>query len=246
MCANYIPVIRSDLLLAHFGVQRDVKFEMPTELLPQWMGSFVRLINGQREFEAGIFGLLPAWRRELKHGRHTYNARSETVDTVASFRDSWRRGLRCVIPAEAVFEPRYYEDFTNERWRIENADGSPLGIAGVYTQWVEGGVEKFSYSMLTVNCDAHPFYNQFHEPGKEKRMPIFLPPEEYDDWMSCPLAKAPSFFRMWEGPLKGAPQPRPKKAEPQKDEEPARSKAAKTVKAQKGPRSNPQVQGDLF
>ncbi len=210
MCANYIPVTRNDLLLAHFGVQRDVKTELPTELLPQGMGSFIRLVNGQREFEAGLFGLLPAWRRELKHGRHTYNARSETVATVASFKDSWKRGLRCVIPAEAVFEEKYYADHTHERWRIENEDGSPLGVAGIYSQWVEGGVEKFSYSMLTVNCDAHPFYSQFHEPGHEKRMPVFLAPEDYDEWMSCPLAQAPGFFRMWAGPLKGNPAARPK------------------------------------
>ena len=144
MCANYIPVTRNELLLAHFGVQRDVKAEMPTELLPQGMGSFIRLINGQREFEAGLFGLLPAWRSELKHERHTYNARSETVATVASFKDSWKRGLRCVIPAESVFEEKYHEDHTHERWSIENEDGSPLGVAGVYSQWVEGGVEKFS------------------------------------------------------------------------------------------------------
>ncbi|RYH69255.1 MAG: SOS response-associated peptidase [Alcaligenaceae bacterium] len=244
MCANYIPVTRGDLLLAHFGVQRDVKQELPPELYPTDLGPFVRLVNGHRQCEAGLFGLLPPWRREVAFGRNTYNSRSETVDTKASFKESWQRGLRCVIPAEAVFEPRYNDDHTSERWRIENDDGTPMGIAGVYSQWVDGGVEKFSYSMLTVNCDRHPFYSQFHEPGKEKRMPIFLAPEEYDGWMSCALAQAPRFFRMWTGPLKGGPAARPKqplRMNKVNDEvEPERTKALKR------PRPEPPQQASLF
>lgn len=230
MCANYLPVTSAAELLAFFGVQRDAHAETPPELYPTGLGPFIRLVNGKREFEAGNFGLLPPWRREVAYGRSTYNARSETVATKASFKDSWARGLRCVIPAKAVYEPRYAEDLTSERWRIEKEDGSPFGIAGLYSQWVEHGVEKFSYTMLTVNCDHHPFYSQFHEPNTEKRMPIFLDAEHYDAWMSCPLAEAPRFFKQWNGPMKGFPQARekravapkqrvvvPKKPEPRKD-----------------------------
>jgi putative SOS response-associated peptidase YedK len=221
MCSNYVPVTEGDKLLSFFGVRRDPHHELPPELYPTHIGPFIRLVDGQRACEAGRFGLLPPWQRELQFGRHTYNARSETVHSKPSFSDSWRRGLRCVIPAAAVFEPRYNDDLTHERWRIEKADGTPFGIAGVYSQWFEHGVEKFSYAMLTVSGEGHPFYAQFHKPGDEKRMPIFLDPDEYDPWMSCPLAEAPRFFRQWQGAMKGEPHarpraaaPRPKKAEP--------------------------------
>lgn len=211
MCANYLPVTNADELLAFFGVQRDAQADTPPELYPTGLGPFIRLVNGQREFEAGRFGLLPPWRREVAYGRSTYNARSETVSTKASFKDSWMRGLRCVIPAKAVYEPKYAEDLTSERWRIEKEDGTPFGIAGLYSQWLEHGIEKFSYTMLTVNCDSHPFYTQFHEPGTEKRMPVFLEPEEYDLWMSCSLAEAPRFFKQWQGAMNGSPEPREKR-----------------------------------
>lgn len=146
MCANYLPVTNADELLAFFGIQRDAQADTPPELYPTGLGPFIRLVNGQREFEAGRFGLLPPWRREVAYGRSTYNARSETVSTKASFKESWARGLRCVIPAKAVFEPKYAEDLTSERWRIEKEDGTPFGIAGLYSQWVEHGIEKFSYA----------------------------------------------------------------------------------------------------
>lgn len=216
MCANYLPVTQADELLAFFDVQRDAQGETPPELYPTGLGPFIRLVNGKREFEAGLFGLLPPWRREVAYGRSTYNARSETVSTKASFKESWSRGLRCVIPAKAVYEPRYAEDLTSERWRVEKEDGTPFGIAGLYSQWLEHGVEKFSYTMLTVNCDGHPFYSQFHEPGTEKRMPIFLEPAEYDGWMSCPSAEAPRFFKQWRGLLKGQPEARQKRPPPPK------------------------------
>lgn len=245
MCSNYVPVTDGDRLLAFFGVHRDPHKEIPSELYPTRVGPFIRLVNGQREYEAGYFGMMPPWRREVAYGKHTYNSKSETVHALPSFKDAWRRGLRCVIPAEAVYEPRYYEDLTNERWRIEREDGQPFGAAGVYNQWVENGVEMFSYTMLTVNCDDHPFYNQFHAPDKEKRMPIFLDPEQYDTWMSCPMKEAPGFFRQWMGAFKGAPEPRAKRAPvaPKEPKAPASSVRARTPKPPPPP---PPVQGGLF
>jgi putative SOS response-associated peptidase YedK len=95
--------------------------------------------------------------------------------------------------------------------------------------------------MVTVNCADHPFYSQFHEPGKEKRMPVFLEPEEYDGWMSCPLSEAPNYFRQWQGPFKGFPVPKaprvPKGAAPT-----ANQKLSKPPR----PTEPPSAQGDLF
>lgn len=241
MCANYIPVTDGDELLAFFGVQRDFRNELPAELYPTGLAPFIRLVQGGRAAEAGRFGLLPPWNREVQYGRNTYNVRNETIHLKSSFRDSWRRGLRCIVPAKAVYEERYNEDLTHERWRIENADGTPLGVAGIYSEWLEGGVPKFSFSMVTVNCDGHSFYAQFHEPGHEKRMPVFLEPHEYDAWMTCPLQEASRFFRAWPGPFKGFPEARaPRQAKEPKAPRPA----ALPKPAPKAPPTPPQ--GDLF
>ncbi len=223
MCANYIPVTRGDELLAFFDVQRDFSRELPPELYPTDLAPFIRLVNGTRAAEPGRFGLLPPWRREVKYGRNTYNARSETVASLPSFKDSWLKGLRCIIPAKAVYEPRYNDDHTNERSRLEKADRTPFGIAGIYSQWTENGEDKFSFSMLTVNCADHPFYNQFHAPGQEKRMPVFLEPDQYDAWMSCALSEAPRFLKAWLGPFQGFVEARAPKA--------ARVKEVQKVKA---------------
>jgi putative SOS response-associated peptidase YedK len=244
VCSNYVPVTSGDELLAFFGVRRDFSAEAPPEAYPTDLAPFVRLVAGERAAAPGRFGLLPPWRREVQFGRHTYNARSETVHTLASYKEAWRLGLRCVVPARAVYEPRFESDGTCERWRIEKADGTPFGIAGIYTQWSEQGAEKFSFSMLTVNCDDHPFYGQFHAPGKEKRMPVFLEPQQYDAWMSCSLREAAGYLRQWPGPFQAGPEPRPPRAS-KPAPQPAAPRQARVPKPQAPPREPP-AQGRLF
>jgi putative SOS response-associated peptidase YedK len=88
-----------------------------------------------------------------------------------------------------------------------------MGIAGIYTQWRHPeGHELFSFAMLTVNADGHPFYRRFHRPGDEKRMPIILAPEDYDAWLACPVKDAPRFFRPWTGELQAEAAPLPPRA----------------------------------
>lgn len=51
------------------------------------------------------FGLLPSFAKEEKYGTHTYNARSETVATLASFKGAWAKAKHCIVPCKAIYEP---------------------------------------------------------------------------------------------------------------------------------------------
>jgi putative SOS response-associated peptidase YedK len=48
--------------------------------------------------------------------------------------------------------------------------------------------------MLTVNAYGHPLMHRFHKPNDEKRMLVILRPEQYDDWLNCPVEDASGFF----------------------------------------------------
>lgn len=89
-----------------------------------------------------------------------------------------------------------------------------MGIVGIYTSWMNPatGREMFSFAMLTVNAHDHPVMERFHRPGKEKRMVVFLAPEQYDEWLACPVAHATAFFRQWMGPLDAEQAPLPPRA----------------------------------
>jgi len=133
----------------------------------------------------GLFGLVPHWATDTKITRSTYNCRSETAATKPSFRDAYKRNQRCIIPAEAIYEPDWRSGKVIAT-RIESTQNLPLGIAGLWSSWkAADGTWIYSYTMLTINADAHPLMNQFHKPTDEKRMVAILPEERYADWLSA-------------------------------------------------------------
>ena len=255
MCSNYLPVTQHDRLLTFFGVEYEKNELLQREVFPTEFGVFIRLsVEGQEGgrpaliAEDGRFGLLPSFATEIQYGRNTYNCRSETVHKLNSFRPAWGAGQRCIIPANSVFEPNY-ESGRSVRWRIFQEGDVPFGIAGVYRRWRNPDVTQpaiFTFTMLTVNCDAHPFYRRFHKPGDEKRMPIFLEPSEYMPWLTARVDDAPRFFKAHPGPFLGEPAPlarAPRKAkEPKPEDELLPKKNAKPSP----PPPPPPAQGNLF
>ncbi|HSV36092.1 MAG TPA: SOS response-associated peptidase family protein [Ramlibacter sp.] len=239
MCANYVPVTRRARLLSFFGVERD-RDENPADTFPINVAPFIRLAkdgeSGVPVVDDGLFGLLPHFASEVGFGRRTYNARSETVDRLPSFRDAWARGQRCIIPAEAIYEPNY-ESGKSERWAIYQEGHVPFGIAGIYTQWrdFKSGRDLYSFSMLTVNADDHPLLKRFHKPEDEKRMVVILQPGDYAAWLSCPVEEARRFLAQWTGPLLAEPLPLPLRA-PQ----------ASSVRTAKPKKPEPPESGRLF
>ena len=214
MCSNYQAVTQSDRLMRYFGVSRD-KDEAPVDTWPLGLAPFIRLHedgSGNKVCEDGIFGLLPHFQTEMAAGRKTYNARSETVHSLPSFRESWKKGWRCIIPAELIYEPNW-ETGKAVRWSISLANRHAMGIAGIYRKWKSvDGREVFSFAMLTVNADGHPVMQRFHKPGEEKRMVVILDPADYGQWLACPVADAPQYFKQWMGPLDVEARPLPPRA----------------------------------
>ena len=149
----------------------------------------------EREALVGQFGLIPHWATDTTIGRRTFNCRSETAASKPSFRDAWKQGHRCIIPADAFYEPDWRTGKAIAT-RIANADGEPLGIAGLWSWWKSPKGETIhSFTMLTINAAEHALMNQFHKPADEKRMVVILPPHRYRDWLEVPVATAAEFMQ---------------------------------------------------
>lgn len=197
MCANYIPSTR-DQLQQYFGVAAPDS-DYKAEAFPGYMAPMIRLphhdaVHGDRACALGMFGMVPHW-AEPKLARQTYNARTETVATKPTFRHAWKQRQFCIVPLSSFFEPSY-ESGKVERYEIANEEGDPLGIAGIWEIKQDGGngLPLLSFSMLTINADGHPLMQRFHKPDDEKRMLVILQPEQYDDWLHCPVEEAGEFF----------------------------------------------------
>ncbi|WP_338848893.1 SOS response-associated peptidase family protein [Massilia sp. W12] len=138
---------------------------------------------GRREpvWRFADFGMAPDWAKP-EIVRHTYNARSETVAQKPSFRQAWRKRQFGLVFADAFFEPRY-TDQGIERCRIEAADGQPLALAALWDY--APSRRQHSFTLLTVNADQHAVMQQFHAPQDEKRMPLLLPQDAWQDWLQA-------------------------------------------------------------
>ena len=156
----------------------------------------------QREVVLARFGLLPASSKAERPAGSTVNARSESAATRTAFKAAYAERQWCIIPAISIYVPYYAEGAKrSERWRIRRTDRSPLAIAGLWDRWVgEDGRSIVSFTMLTINCDLHPLLARFNRPlndkgePAEKRTPVLLAEEDFDEWLDTPPARAPIYF----------------------------------------------------
>lgn len=192
MCSNYEfpPKSRLSLLDIH---EEQLELDMKTHVYP--LAPAPIIMRGADEFELDIarFGLIPSWAKELKFGRHTYNTRTETVASKASFRHAWRNNQFALVPVDTFYEPKYI-DGKSHWYAISLEDGDPFTIAAIYDDAIIEGEKVRSFSMLTINANQHPFMKQFHNPNDEKRSIIVIPEESRQDWLHCDHEEASEFF----------------------------------------------------
>ncbi len=216
MCTHYLSVPSPERLREAFHINPPAELGRH-DMWPGYFGLFIRRadeidesigLESRREAVLGRWGLVPHWSKDGKE-RNTVNARSETAAIKPSYRDAWRRSQRCIIPAQAVFEPDWRSGKAVAT-QIVRADGQPLGIAGLWSAWrsPDGWLE--SYTMLTINADEHELMRNFHRPKEEKRMVVILPEDSYEDWLGASPERAAGFIRPYGAELLRAAAPPPR------------------------------------
>lgn len=198
MCTNFTPTKRAEWVKKALDV--DLPTEYPDESYPGFAAPVVVKSHQSDRVACGLarFGLIPAWAKDDKISRHTYNARSETVSEKPSYRNAWRLRQFGLVLCDNFYEPNY-ESGRAVRWKIERADHEPFAIACLWDRWTEpeSGQLVVSFSMLTLNADEHPVMNRFHKPGDEKRTPVIIAPELHQRWLSATVEEAQELMR-WE------------------------------------------------
>lgn len=175
---------------------------------PRGPGAFVRAARGsdvrRRELVVGQWALVPWFAKTARLSFSTNNARFEEVDRKASYKDPWRQGKRCVIPAWSFDEP-CWETGRNVWWTFRRADGTPWGLAGLWNTWTDPATGEVveSYTMLTLNADAHPLMSRMHKPdpklapdAQDKRSVVAIEPGDVDAWLHGTPQQAAALVRL--------------------------------------------------
>ncbi|WP_175538189.1 SOS response-associated peptidase family protein [Mitsuaria sp. PDC51] len=124
------------------------------------------------------------------------NARVETVASSPAFKDAWRGGRRCLIPALRLQEPNW-QTGKCVWWQLRRADELPWMVGGIWSEWTdpESGELVNNYAMLTFNVDDHPLLNRLHRPEKDRVTGEVLPPEKQDKRGSAHIE--PAHWTTW-------------------------------------------------
>ena len=222
MCNHYSTLKDAELVQRQFGVPLPAG-DWKTDVYPGDSAPIIRRAHsghagqagepGQREAVLARFGLIPWFATSQKLAYSTMNARNETVATTASYRRPFRQRQWCIVPAQRFFEPYYDLDAWNagarksQRHAIARADAEPLGIAGLWECWQRSPQDPaplVSFTLLTLNADAHPLLQRFHKPfneagePNEKRTIVLLRESDFDAWLGTSPAEAPRFFGTFE------------------------------------------------
>lgn len=201
MCTNFTSTKNSEWVRANFNVGLPAQ-EFPSEVFPSYPSPIVVQSHNTGRVACGLarFGLIPKWAKDDKISRHTYNARTETVAEKPSYKNAWRSRQYGLVLLDSFYEP-CYETGKAVRTKIQLESGLPFAIACLWDRWTqpETGELIVSFSMLTVNADAHPVMNRFHKAGDEKRTPVIVPQAIYADWLGATQSEAEALIASMAG-----------------------------------------------
>jgi putative SOS response-associated peptidase YedK len=125
------------------------------------------------------WGLIPYWCKDAGGGRKPINAKGETVASLPSFREAYRR-RRCVLPIDNFFEWKAIKgERAKQPFAIGMKSGKPFALAGIWGNWQKPGSDEWVRSFAIITTTANELVSDIHE-----RMPVIIPPESYDRWLS--------------------------------------------------------------
>ena len=186
MCVQYLTTANADWVKTTFDLE--LPKTQACDVFPTYPGPIILRSHQTNRSAIGMarFGLLPSWAKEENFGRHTYNARAETVDEKPSYRAAWKNRHYALALADQFYEP-CYETGKAVRTGIKQVNGEPMAIASIWDTWTEPDTGELivSFSMLTINANDHPVMQRLHKPEEEKRSVVPLRPELFNAWLDA-------------------------------------------------------------
>lgn len=135
--------------------------------------------TGEPALDRLRWGLIPYWVSEASGGRKPINAKAETVASVPSFRDAYKR-RRCLLPVDNFFEWRAIKGAqVKQPYAIGMKSGEPFALAAICERWRASGRDEWVSTFAVITCPANDLVAQIHD-----RMPVIIPPDSYDRWLA--------------------------------------------------------------
>lgn len=192
MCGRYYRRSDKQKIAEEFQVKHVGDFPLPPadyNVAPSTMQPVIRnnRDDGERELVSLRWGLVPFWTSDLKSfkGFSTINARAETIATSQTYREPFRKGRRCLIPASGFYEWKRVggkmapkKDQEKVPFAFDLANGHMLAFAGLWDARKNPADGSWLQTFTIITTEANELMAPVHD-----RMPVILHPGEFNRWL---------------------------------------------------------------
>ncbi len=190
MCGRYSQTQTGEAIAIAFGLPQTPDLAPRYNVAPGQDIAVIGRANAQspRQLKFLHWGLIPHWATDHRIGYKLINARSETAATKPSFREAWAK-RRCLIPADGFYE--WQKTIAGKQpFYCQMVDQRPFAFAGLWERWRSPRGEVItSCTVLTTRANSR--LESIHE-----RMPVILPPEDYEQWLDPTVTDAQPLQRL--------------------------------------------------
>ena len=137
----------------------------------------------RRKLGRARWGLVNRWARDNRRASQCINAKAETLEQRASFREAFQQ-RRCVVPADGLYEWLRGPGGKRQPIWIHPRAGGLMLFAGLYESWYPAP-DQPELTFTIVTCAANATIAAMHN-----RMPVILNEGGAEDWMN-PREKEP-------------------------------------------------------
>jgi putative SOS response-associated peptidase YedK len=136
--------------------------------------------TGERTLDRLWWGLIPYWCKDASGGRKPVNAKGETVASLPSFRDAYRR-RRCLVPVDNFFEWKAIKGAkAKQPFAIAMKSGEPFALAAIWENWQNPDTQEWIRTFAVITTAANELIRDIHD-----RMPVIISAASFDRWLAA-------------------------------------------------------------
>jgi putative SOS response-associated peptidase YedK len=145
----------------------------------------VRQRKGERRADLVRWGLVPHWATDPSIGNRLINARAESAREKPAFRAAML-ARRCLIPADVFYEWQAVAGRRRKRpFAVRLKADEPFALGGLWEYWRPDPSSQGLASCTILTTEPNELLRPIHD-----RMPVLVPPEQYDAWLDPGTAES--------------------------------------------------------
>jgi putative SOS response-associated peptidase YedK len=183
MCGRYVSPDEASIEREFNLVHQEWQFPPSFNVAPTQQVPILREIHGERRGSTVRWGMIPFFARGEPPKYSTINARTETVETAASYQGPWKRGQRCLQFATGFYEWHVDDEGRKAPYYIHLNDQPVFAFAGLWDRSIkpDGTVIE---SCAHITMPANDLMREIHNTGNNPhRMPAILRREDHEAWL---------------------------------------------------------------